>query len=348
MSIVNDRRFFLFCGGAAALSACMRAPLGFSGAAISLDKELQDISWVSGPSLRRPVQEIYPAVHAGEIWLAGGVVAENGRVIGPTSETWVFSLQQNFWRPGPAIPMPRHHPHLQSHNGALFCIGGFEVRGAEALWVMQRGGWTLGPDGWNALPEAPASIGEAVTASISDGLHVCGGRQPKGDVNRDTDDHADVGSHYVLIGDVWESAAPLPTPRNSATAEVINGDWHVVAGRTVSDGNSTAHEVYDPREDRWRRAAPLPQGRSGLASGVLGGRLYAFGGESLIGERDVYGECWIYDAASDVWEEGPVMLTSRHGLGGAVLDGGLYAIGGAKRPSGEATSAIVEVLREQA
>ncbi|MEM8987093.1 MAG: kelch repeat-containing protein [Pseudomonadota bacterium] len=340
-----NRRSLLAAGGATAVSACLSNSPSKGDREIGMVEETSNtLEWRSAPSLSRPVQEIYPAMHGGEIWLSGGLVAEAGRITGPTVETHIFNRQSNAWRPGPALPTPRHHPHLQSHQGVLFCIGGFEVMAADAVWIMQNGGWKLTSNGWEPLTPAPSPIGEAVTASIGEGLHVCGGRQPKGEVNRDTADHTDVGAHHVLIADVWETAAPLPTPRNSATAEMINADWRVVGGRTVANGNSTAHEVYDSQEDRWRSAAPLPASRSGLASGVLDGRLYVFGGESLVGERDVFGDCWVYDPASDTWEEGPRMMTPRHGLGGVVLGDGLYAIGGAERPSGEATSNAVEVL----
>ena len=340
-----NRREMLITSGAAFLSASVSAAIAeTSGAVATVTPGAHQMRWRSAPSLPRPVQEIYPAVHDGEIWLSGGLVTVAGQIIGPTAGTHIYDTASKGWRKGPALPAKLHHPHLQSHQGTLFCMGGFKVPSFKAIWVMQHDGWRLGDDGWQPLPPAPAPIEEAVTASIGDSLHICGGRQPKGEANRDTADHGDVAAHHVFVGGQWEKAAPLPTPRNSATAQLIGSHWHVVGGRTVTDGNHTAHEVYDAKEDRWRVAAPLPKGRSGLASGMIDGSIIAFGGESLIGERTVYGDVWIYDPASDVWRDGPKMLTPRHGLGGVSLDGEIYAIGGARQPSGKGTAKTVEVL----
>ena len=255
--------------------------------------------WGDGPALSRPKQEIYPALHNGEIWLSGGFVAKDGKIIGPTNETVILNPLTGVWRDGPGIINPRHHPHLQSHEGRLYALAGYEATAADAMWTMQKSGWRLDEDGWNDMPDLPACAAEAVTASLAGGLHIAGGRTPKGSTNRTWDDQTDTGQHFVLTGDEWASAAPLPTPRNSATAEVIGDLWHVVGGRTVGGGNSTAHEAYDALSDRWLSLAPLPQGQGGLASGVIDGMLYAFGGEYFEGAGGVYTNTWFYDSQSD-------------------------------------------------
>lgn len=305
--------------------------------------------WVPGPSLPLAVQEIYPTLHNGEIWQSGGFVAENGRITGPTDRTFIMNLDDKAWRDGPSLPVARHHPHLQSHDGFLYALAGFETTGSEAVWVMRKTGWMLVDDGWEAAPELPAPMGEAVTASLSTGLHICGGRTPNGVANAAWTDHGDTGQHHVLDRGKWETAAPLPTPRNSATAEVYEGRMHVIGGRFVGGGNSTAHEVYDPALDRWETAAPLPQGQGGLASGVLPGEIYAFGGEFFEGEGGVYSETWVYSPYNDTWRAGPPMRTPRHGLGGVSVEGnvfesGVYTIGGALKRGGEETSGVVEFL----
>lgn len=290
------------------------------------------------------VQEIYPTFHNEEIWQSGGFVAENGRITGPTDRTFIFNFEDFAWREGPKLPVARHHPHLQSHEGQLYALAGFETMGPEAVWVMQRTGWVLGSNGWDAAPELPAPMGEAVTASLSSGLHICGGRTPNGEANAAWTDHGDTGQHYVLDRGQWKTAAPLPTPRNSATAEVYEGRMHVIGGRFVGGGNSMAHEVYDPKLDRWETLAPLPQGQGGLASGVTAGVICAFGGEFFEGEGGVYAETWLYAPETDTWSEGLPMRTPRHGLGGVSAFGGVYAIGGALKRGGEETSAVVEAL----
>src|SRR6266487_5802502 len=82
------------------------------------------------------------------------------------------------------------------------------------------------------------------------------------------------------------SRAPIPTPRNHATAGVVNGKIYVIGGRvgnafiTAGGSNVDVVEEYDPATDAWGSArARMPSARSAMASGVLGGRIYVSGGE---------------------------------------------------------------------
>ena len=338
-----NRRDMLLMTGCALLSACKTtSPGNVTGTEGPTNAGFP--AWSGGPSLQRPKQEIYPALHNGEIWLSGGFVARGGKIIGPTNETVVLNAETGIWRDGPAMITPRHHPHLQSHDGKLYAFAGYEATGADAMWTMQKSGWRLDSDGWNDIPDLPARAGEAVTASFGGGLRLVGGRKPKGDSNKTWEDHTDTGQHFVLINGKWEKSAPLPTPRNSATSEVIGDFWHVVGGRTVAGGNSVAHEAYDAGSDKWVSRAPLPLGQGGLASGIIDGKLYAFGGEYFNDGGGVYTNTWVYTPEADLWGGGPPMKTPRHGLGGVTLNNRIYAIGGATQRGGNDTSAVVEIL----
>ena len=303
-----------------------------------------------GIALPAPRQEIYPCGHNGTLHLAGGFVATDGQITGPTDA-------HNYWRPGMAewaaatpLPAARHHPHLVSYDTHLLAIGGFEAHSPEAVWVMQETGWVYNQDseGWSAIPDLPVPCAEAVTAVTEDGLlHIAGGRSPAGETNASWQDHIDQTHHFVLDGidRAWQPAAPCLTARNSAAGDMIGDNWHVAGGRSVDGGNTAAHEVYDSREDRWRTAAPMPQAQGGLAAAALGGKLYAFGGEYFTDGGGVYAEAWAYDPARDTWEAIAPMPHPRHGLGAVTLDGAIYVIGGALKASGNDTSALVEVFR---
>ena len=181
---------------------------------------------------------------------------------------------------------------------------------------------------------------------LGDALHVCGGRQPVGESNTAWTDHSDVVDHFILtdLDGKWDTGAPLPTARNSAAAAVIDTNWHVVGGRTVAEGNTLAHEVYDAKEDRWRSAAPMPQGQGGLAAAAVSGKLYAFGGEYLDNGGGVYPEAWGYDPSTDAWSALPDMPNPRHGLGAVAIGSDIYVIGGALEVGGSKTSNLVEVF----
>ncbi|MEL6955565.1 MAG: hypothetical protein AAFO88_02875, partial [Pseudomonadota bacterium] len=253
---IGRRGVLLGLAGASIAAGCQPMPLA---------EDVPGGAWRKGVALPLAVQEIYPALHAGRIHVAGGFVAENGAITGPTDAHFAFDPITEVWEEQPALPMARHHPHLVSFHGRLIALGGFESPAPDRVWVMQSGVWMRHPEddrfvdyppfedagqNWAKLTDLPRPVGEAVTAVIGNRLHLAGGRRPAGETNASWSDHTDASDHFVLTsrGGQWETAAPMPTARNSAAGAMIGEDWHVVGGRTVSGGNTIAHEVYDARE----------------------------------------------------------------------------------------------------
>lgn len=338
-------KFCMTRRGALAVGA---ASLGFAGSARSETPIVpsQSAAWRAGPSLPYAAQEIYPAAHLGRIHLAGGFIAKAGEISGATDRHIALDPASGVWSEAAVLPRPRHHPNLVSFAGALLALGGFEVKSEQAIWVMQSGTWAYDGDVWRDGPSLPQPNGESVLGVLKGQLHVCAGRHPAGLANASWTDHTDIADHFVLtgLGDAWARAAPLPTARNSAAAAVLDAGWHVVGGRTVSGGNTAAHEVYDHHEDRWRTAAPMPQAQGGLAAAEMGGQLFAFGGEYFDKGGGVYPDCWAYAPATDTWDALPNMPHPRHGLGAVALGREIYLIGGARRVGGTETSDLVEIF----
>lgn len=304
--------------------------------------------WSQSPSLPEAVQEIYPCAHKGRIHLAGGFIAENGRIAGPTAAHHVWQPNDAAWSTAVSLPIARHHPHLVSFQDLLLAFAGFESPSQNAQWAIQSTGWRLtdNESRWEAHAELPAPSAEAVVGVTGDGgLHLVGGRTWKtAGTTGGWRDHIDTDHHFVLadINGTWEQAAPCLYKRNSAAGAVIGGNLHNVGGRDVGGGNVAYHTVYDHREDRWRVLAPMPQAQGGLAAASIGGKLYAFGGEFFDNGGGVYSQGWVYDPAKDIWTALPDMPNPRHGLGAVTLGAYIYVIGGALQASGVDTSALVE------
>ena len=345
-----SRRTMTLGLGATLVGACTAPQTSPDETVKASSTALDTAGWRDGPALPFAVQEIYPAAFGDAIHLAGGFVAENGQITGPTDRHVALDLVAGTWSDQTPLPVARHHPQLIAFQDRLIALAGFETQNAEAIWVMQAGGWSWAPgEAWKAMPNLPHPLGEAITAILGAQLHIAGGRQPAGEANAGWSDHTDTDAHFVLAdlsSRTWETAAPLPTARNSAAAALIGSNWHVVSGRTVGEGNTGAHEVYDLREDRWRSLAPMPQGQGGLAAASVGDKLYAFGGEFFApAPGGVYAESWAYDPVADAWTAIANMPNPRHGLGAVAIDTDIYVIGGALEVGGSQTSALVEIYR---
>jgi len=314
----------------------------------ALARDEAALAWESRAPMPVPVQEVYPALLGGQIHVAGGLAAAQGGSFSVTDAHQVYSIGEDRWSSAAPLPEARHHLGLAVAASTLFAFGGFSS-GAAGNWSMASQSWVyrVQENAWFAGTPAPEPHAESVILAVDGLVHIVGGRLPKGSGNAGWQDHVDSRRHLVFDSDggQWSQLAPPSVARNSAAGAVIDGQLHVLGGRTVSGSNLALLEIYDRREDRWRQAAPLPQAQGGLAAAELMGDLIALGGEYFGAEgAGVFRDVWRYLPARDVWEALPAMPTARHGLGAVSTGKLLYALGGATRVGAQGTSGALEVL----
>ncbi len=288
------------------------------------------------------VQEICPALHEGAIWVAGGFSPE---ALGATARVSVFDIAREAWRAGPDLPAPSHHVHLAAAGGALYAIGGFLGGETRTRWICTTRVLKLEGETWVEAASLPKPIGEAVPLVHEGRIHLIGGRSPSGEANSNWNDQADVTDHFVLNAGApaWERAAPLPMARNSAAGALLDSSLHIISGRTVANGQTPAHHIYDPRSDAWRIGPAYPDPRGGLAAATLGGAIIAGGGE--IFEPGSVGAT-LYRFNGQNWAPFSTLPTPRHGHGFVAASDALFALGGAQRVGGDGTLSSVDVWRD--
>lgn len=307
-------------------------------------------TWQAHADLPYRVQEIYPALHQGRIWVAGGLspdVAPNQD--GVSDRVVIYDPLADRWSEGPSLPVPRHHPALVSTGAELLAFGGFE-RTDGGRWHSSRDVLRLDADGagWTRVARMPAPQSETVAAFIDGAIYLATGRTPRGAANANWPDHADTAR--LLVFDpatlTFTDGPAAPVALNSAAGAVISGRLHVVGGRTVNGGNKTAHQVFDPASGRWTEWPALPKAQGGLAAAAVGGALYAFGGEYFSATGGgVYAQSWAYAPGKKRWFALPDMPVPRHGLGAVSVDGHIFVIAGATRAGGAGTSARLSSFR---
>ncbi|TGY94242.1 galactose oxidase [Marinicauda pacifica] len=345
------RRGFAVSTAALAASAALPGTLPGSRAGA----QTTPAGWSEAPGLPLRVQEIYPGLLDGRIYVLGGLTPDLGPDAINISDRFLsWAPGDTEWREHASFPVPVHHPQLIGFNGRLMAIGGFTSDGGD-LWSMRREILAYDPAGDRWQEEEPMAqpLAETVSAVSGDSIHLVTGRRPQSGANQRWTDHADVNAHIVLRAghEDWVPAPPAPTARNSAASVLVNGMLHVIGGRTVSGGNTPVHEAFDLEAGRWSTLAPLPvpaagpRGAGGLAAAQVYGTIFTFGGEWFDDGGGVYDQVWAYDTREDRWREATRMPTPRHGLGAVALDGAIYTIGGAAQAGGVNTSASVEVFR---
>lgn len=322
-----DRRQFSMMALAAPMAACAHSGAGAEPA------------WRQGAPAPYAVQEIYPALYRGGVWIAGGFSPEAG---GATARVIVFDPARNVWRDGPALPEPAHHVHLAVLDDRLYAIGGYLGGDTGLRWIATPRVLKLSGETWIEAPALPRPIGEAIPLVLDGRIHLIGGRSPRSQANAVWGDQVDVDEHVALAAgaSAWERAAPLPMARNSHGGAVFGGELHVVSGRTVASGQTSAYHIFDPRSGAWREGPAFPEPRGGLAACVWRGRLVAGGGE--IFEPGSVGRT-LYELDGD-WKEFAVMPTPRHGHAMVAEGDALYVLGGAERVGGDGALKTVDVL----
>lgn len=307
-------------------------------------------SWETAADIPYRIQEIYPALHQGRIYLAGGLGPDvDPAAQGVSDRVYVYDPEADDWTEGPSLPEPRHHPYLVSSGSELFAIGGFVVANGgrwsastEILRLDESAG------SWVKVADLLIPQSETVAAFIGGRIYIASGRAPTGSANAEWTDQGDIDRLQIFDPTTLEvSFGPSASfARNSGAGAVIDGKLYVVGGRVVGGGNVTAAEVFDPATGEWTTLAPMPNAQGGIAAAVLDGRLHVFGGEFFGPDGGgVYPESWAYDPESNSWSAIAEMPVPRHGLGAVAVGDGIYVIAGATQAGGSGTSNRVSIFR---
>ena len=335
---MNRRRFIKHTSSLFALTSVTNLEASETGSNHS-----NKAAWSEAAQLPIKTQELYPTVHQGKLFVAGGITPRQGNFYF-SDEFFSYDPTSDEWKNETDLPESLHHAALVSTGDRLFLVGGFNG-GDNHIWRMRERVYEYKAGEWLDMPSLPAPQAEGVLAFHRNDIHLVTGQSPHGKANSKRSDHKEVSSHLVWQAgeSAWESAAPIPLARNSATGGWL-GDQLIVTGGRNAQGNFDATHIYDKKEDRWRDAQPLPLPQAGTASAVIEDGIIVFGGEIFVPEAGVFKNTWRYSFSKDQWQAYPDMKTPRHGIGAGKIGDQVFVIGGATEPSGKGTSSLNEVL----
>lgn len=313
---------------------------------VSVQLMADTLHWQRKADLLLPVQEIYPAVFQGEIYVAGGLSSELPKQQGQmTALVQIYNPTTDTWRYGPALPEARHHGQLVAVDGKLFLLGGF-IQAHGGHWsasadVLQL---DLTQQRWLKVASLPQPLSETVSWVHQHKIHLVSGRSPEGTANAQWQHHMDVALHWVLDTQSLQitGAPALPEAKNSAAGLAVNTTGYLLGGRQVKAGNKADFHSFDLNSQQWQPRAAMPQAQAGLAVALLEQQLLIFGGEFFQQGGGVFSKVWSYSASANSWQQQGEMPVPRHGLGAVTVDHAVYLIGGATAAGLKQTSAVLE------
>ncbi len=301
--------------------------------------------WTKLAPFPDPSEELLGAAAGGRMYVFCGLAP--GWV--PKALVYEYDPATDKWAKKKPMALPSHHVAFTEYRGKIYVFGGFVLpQSGPAAWVPINNAWEYDPanDSWRALAPMPTKRGSPVAVTVGDKMYVIGGATtlPGSTAVHPARPHYSVGAveEYDPATNTWRARAPIPTPRNHATAGVVNGKVYVIGGRVggafVSSGSSNVGivEEYDPATDAWGAPrARMPSARSAMSSGTWGGKIYVTGGA---GKDSVsmftFRALEAYDPATNSWTVLPNMPVSRHGLAGAVVGNRLHLVSGDVQSAG--------------
>jgi N-acetylneuraminic acid mutarotase len=301
--------------------------------------------WVKLAPFPEPAEEVLGASANGKLYVFCGL-APGWKPIGMVYE---YDPGTDRWTKKNPMPLLSHHVSFTEYQGKIYAFGGFVLPpSGPAAWVPIDNAWEYDPahDTWRALAPLPTRRGSPVAVTVGDRMYVIGGAVtgPKEAAVHPARAHYSTSAveEYDPAANSWRPRAPLPTPRNHATAGVVNGKVYVIGGRVgaafvgTSSSNVGVVEEYDPAADLWGAPrARMPSARSAMASGVLGGRIYVTGGEGQdYRSMFTFRALEAYDPATNTWVTLPSMPVSRHGLAGGAVGNRLHMVSGDVQSAG--------------
>jgi N-acetylneuraminic acid mutarotase len=266
----------------------------------------------------------------------------------PMGLVYEYDPATDTWTKKKPMPLASHHVAFTEYRGKIYAFGGFVLpQSGPSAWVPIDNAWEYDPaeDSWKALAPVPTRRGSPVAVTAGDRIYVIGGATPG---PKDTAVplpglHWSLGTveAYDPATNTWHQRSAMPTPRNHATAGLVNGKIYVIGGRVGAAGitaasNTNVVEEYDPGTDSWGGVrARMPTARSAMASGVYGGRIYVTGGEFQDSQMmATFRALEAYDPANNTWSVLPSMPVARHGLAGAVVGNRLHMVSGDVQSAG--------------
>ena len=246
------------------------------------------------------------------------------------------SLNNKPARKLPAIPEMVTSFGAAIAEGSLYVYGGHTGRAHsysnESQAKTLRRLDLKHPKAWESLGEGPGLQGLALVAH-GNKLYRLGGfvAKNKEDDENDLWSQADVAC-YDVMAKQWQDLSPLPEPRSSFDAAVLNDKIYVIGGwQLAGEEDSVWHKStyvlnLAASAPQWESLPETPFQRRALSVAAHQGKIYAIGGMQMEGGPTTRVD--IYDPANGKWSTGPSLQGEpMDGFGSSafVTGGRLYA-----------------------
>ena len=228
------------------------------------------------------------------------------------------------WSVGPSLDTPRWAFGAAAVGGDLYAFGGINDGTTANVSSHET---SDGASPWVAgLATLTTARNQFAAVVLNDRIYAIGGDTITGCCAVSA-----AVEEYDPVTDVWTAVADMPTARELPAASALGSEIYVLGGGIGPGGSPNildTVEVYDAAGDSWSTAAPLNTEREAAVAAAANGKLYAIGGENLIGGRQPLDSVEMYDPGSNTWADVSPLPQPRSFAAAVTLSNKIYVFGG--------------------
>lgn len=269
-------------------------PLGFL-----LEYDPQANKWVTKQTMPPLIHHVGVASLGGKLYLIGGFAypEEGPPAWTPVADAWEYDPKTDSWKKLAPLPTPRGSVACAALAGKVHCVGGVRLPAWSKLKGIRPGSeienlsdhivYDPATNSWSTKAPMITPRNHVTLTAVGGKLYAIGGRIGHGFVGI-WSVPSNANDEYDPAADRWLPRTPLPTPRSSHSAVVVEGKIHVLGGEVYEAGVNIAaihrtHEVYNPQTNRWTASIPLRTPRHGFVAAAVGNRIFAISGANVPG-----------------------------------------------------------------
>jgi N-acetylneuraminic acid mutarotase len=262
------------------------------------------------------------------------------------------AAQEGKWRMGKPMPQPIGEIVSAVVGKSWIVMGGYDGANVQPQGIVNEYDGTS--DTWTVKKKMLVPAHHAAAAEYGGKVYVFGGFVGRPGIRG----WGPIANAFLYdpVADTWKELAPMPTPRGSACAVVVDGKIYVIGGAhsNIPGKPSTEPmlanvpqvvtgivEEYDPAANTWRSRATMPTGRNHFFAAAVDGKIYAINGRlgtAFVTASDVTDIVEEYDPKTDSWRYLGRSPTKRGDVAGGVHNGQIYVTGGEyEEPRGKIT-----------
>lgn len=149
--------------------------------------------------------------------------------------------------------------------------------------------------GWEFTTPLPKQLYMSGSSVINNKIYIVGGSSSgqASDINKDL-------LLYDPVSKMWDTKAPMITPRSDISTAQVNGKLYAIGGFDSTGKYTKKIEEYDPSTNTWSsKADMLSTARQGFSTAVINNKIYIIGGQVNYGTITYNVEQ--YDPVTNQW-----------------------------------------------